>query len=109
MNRFLHLDSLLELGFLELNSDPVLKLVDVAKRVESEHRDRSAIGRAQSLDALERRRLAGAVRADQPEYLAVVNLEGDIIDRDSRFVGFSKSGNLDDGLLGVWRGGVRSG
>ena len=75
MDRFLDLYSLLQLRFLKLNTYPVLKLVDVAKRVETEYGDSSAIGRSQAFDTLEGRRLARAVRADEPEYLAIIDFE----------------------------------
>ena len=75
MNGFPDLDALLELRFLELYAYPVLKLVDVPKRIEPKNRDASPIGRSQAFDALEGRRLAGAVGADEAEYLAVIDFE----------------------------------
>jgi hypothetical protein len=37
------------------------------------------------------------VRSDQPEDLAVVDLERHVVDRDGRSIRLSKSGDLDDG------------
>ena len=75
MDRFLDLDSLLELRFLKLDAYPVLKLVDVAKWVEAEYGYGSAIGSSKAFDTLEGCGLAGTVRADETEYLAIVDFE----------------------------------
>ena len=107
MHRLLHLDPLLKLRFLELHSNSVLQLVDVPERIETEHGDGSAIRSAKSFDAFERSGFSGPVRADQPEDLAVVDLERDVIDGNRRFVGLSKSGNPDDCPIGAWRGRYR--
>src|SRR5687767_7696346 len=103
MHRLLYLDPLLKLRFLELDSDSVLQLVDIAERIETEHRDGSAIRRAQPFDAFERGGFSGAVRTDQSEDFAVVDLERDVIDGNRRFVGLSKSRNLDNCPIGAWQ------
>ena len=81
---------------LELHADALLQRVDVAHRVQAEHRDRAAVGSPQPLDALHRRGLAGAVGADQPEDLAVVDVERHLVDGDRRAVGLADAGNVDD-------------
>jgi hypothetical protein len=70
--------------------------VDVADRIEAEHRDACRDPAAQPLDALHRRRLAGAVGADQAEDLAVPDLEGNVVNRDERPVGLADAVDLDD-------------
>ena len=47
----------------------------------AEHRDRAAVGALQPFDHLERRRLAGAVRADNREHFASVRGETDFLNR----------------------------
>src|SRR2546425_8895501 len=98
IDRLPHLDPLLQLRLLELHADAILQFVDVAERIEPEHRDSAAIGHAQSLDALQRGRLAGAVRSDQSEDLAIVDLERHLIDRDRLAVGLAAAGDANDGM-----------
>ena len=95
-----HLDALLQLRFLQLDADAVLERVRVLARVEPQDRDGAAVGLAEALDALHRRGLARAVRADQPEDLALEHVERHVVDRDGRAVGFAQMGNLDDGFRG---------
>ncbi len=91
-----YLDPLLQLCLLQLHANPLLQRVDVADRIHAEHRDRPSIRRAQPFDALHRRRLAGAVRPDQAEDLAVVNVERDLVDGDGRAVGLADARDVDD-------------
>ena len=49
--------------------------------------DRAGLDRLQAADALERRRLAGAVRADQAHELALADVEVDALDRVDAAVG----------------------
>ena len=58
------------------------------------------VARAQSFDALHRRGLAGAVRADQAEDLAVADVEADVVDRDRAAVGLAERLHADDGIGG---------
>lgn len=81
-----HLDALLKLRLLELHTDPLLQPVRVPPRIESEDGHGAAIGRAKALDALHRGGLSGAVGPDQPENLAVFDLERDVVDRHGRAV-----------------------
>ena len=73
--RFAHLDPLLELRLLKLHADPLLQGVSLSRRIQSEDRDGAAIGCAETLDALHRRGLAGAVWSDQPENLSGLHFE----------------------------------
>ena len=49
-------------------------------RVDAEDRDGAGVARAVALEHLDRRRLAGAVRAEQAEDLALLDLEVDPAD-----------------------------
>src|SRR6185312_4109204 len=51
--------------------------------------------------ALHRRRLAGAVRSDEAEDLAIVDLERDVVDRQGFAVGLADSGDSDDRTGGM--------
>ena len=95
MDRFPDCDPLLQLRLLQLDADPALELVDVADRVETEHADRSAIRVPQSFDAFHRRRLAGAVWAQEAENLAALDLEADVVDGRHAAVAFREVLNLD--------------
>ena len=100
VDRLPHLDALLELRLLELDPDPLLQLTGVPDRIERQHRDGAAVGRAEALDALHRGRLAGAVGADEPEDLALENLEAHVVDGDRLAVGLADAVDLDDGSGG---------
>ena len=95
-DRFAHLDALLELRFLKLDADAALQRRDVAQRIEAEHRDAAGVGHAQPLDALHRRRLAGAVGTDQAEDLAVPDVDRDVGQRRHRSVTLREPGDLND-------------
>src|SRR5262249_40616275 len=97
VDRFPDLDTFLELCLLKLNADFVLQCSWIAKRIELEHRDRAAIGLSQPLDALQRRRFAGAVRADQAEDFTALNLERHILQRHGGAVGLANAGDTNDG------------
>ena len=100
---FPDLDSLLELGLLELDADAVLKLVDLAKGIEAENGDGAAVGLAQALDALHGGGFACAVGADEAEDFALVDREGCFVDGDGAAVGLADRGDLD-----YWGHGWRS-
>ena len=76
---FPHLDPLLQLRLLQLDADALLQRIHVAKRIEAEHGDGAIIGLAQPLDAFHRRRLARAIRSDEAEDLALVDLERHLV------------------------------
>ena len=101
IDRFPHLDALLQLRLLELHADAILQAPPVAGGIHPEHRDRAALGPPQSFDALERRGLARAVRADQAEDLAFFHGQRHIVDRDGSPVGLANGADVDDGGHGV--------
>src|SRR6266480_1218935 len=90
VHRLPDLDSFLQLRFLKLYPDSVLQLVHVAHGIETKYRDRSSIGFAQSFNALHCRRLSRAVRPDETKDLSVRYVERNVVDGDSRAVGFAK-------------------
>ena len=96
VDRLPHFDPLLQLRLLQLNSNPLLQLVNVVKGIKTQHRDGAPVGRAQTLDALHGRGLSRAVRPDQTKDLTVVNLKRYLVDRHGRAVGFPDCGNLND-------------
>ena len=67
-------------GRLEDDADPVAPLGAALLRVDAEDRDGAAVARAVALEHLDRRRLAGAVRSEQAEDLALLDLEVDPAD-----------------------------
>jgi hypothetical protein len=66
----------LQLRLLELNSDAVLKLVDLAVWVEAEHGDGAGVGASNALDALHGRGFAGSVGPDESEDFTFAYFEG---------------------------------
>ena len=70
--------------------------IDIADRIEPQDRDGAAIRCAQALDALHRRRLAGAVRPDQAEDLAFFDVERHLVHGDDAAVGLADAGDVDD-------------
>jgi hypothetical protein len=86
----------LQLGLLKLHADPLLERVEVAKRIEAEHGNLAPIRHAQTLDALQRRRLAGAVRSDEPEDLAVADVERDFVHGNGTAVGLAATRDAND-------------
>jgi hypothetical protein len=87
----LHL-ALLELGAEDLAGGPVL-----GDGVEAGHPDPARVGDAQALDALDGGGLAGAVRAEDAEDLALLDAEGDTVDDGSAAVGLAQVADFDDG------------
>ena len=63
-------------------------------------------GAREALDALHRRGLAGAVRPDQAEDLALLHVERDVVDGDRPAVGLADGGDVDDGVAGHAQGGT---
>ena len=66
---------LAELRLLQLNAEPLPDLPLVRAPAEAEHLDLAGVGREQPLENLDRRRLAGAVRAEQAEALAALHVQ----------------------------------
>src|SRR5262245_5590985 len=64
-----------ELRFLQLDSEPLPQRAFIALPAQTEHLDIAVIRREQSLEDLDRRRLARAVRSEQSEALAAPHVE----------------------------------
>ena len=60
---------------LELDADTLLDRLWMVANIEAEHLNRAGLGRSQALENLDRRRLAGAVRAQHAEDFAACDLE----------------------------------
>ena len=67
----------MELGLLEHHADPLAELARRLPRVVAEDGDLSAVAPAVALEDLHRRRLPGPVRPEEPEHLALGDLEAD--------------------------------
>ena len=65
-------------------------------RVEPEHADRARVRRPQPADGLDRGGLAGAVRAEDGEDLALLDREGHAVDRRVVAVALDEVGDFDD-------------
>ena len=87
------LDAVGERRRLELSADQVAvtDLVGVGDRVEAEQRDRPGVAAAQALDRLDGGGLAGAVRSEQSEDLAVPDVEADVVQDVDVPVGLAQS------------------
>ena len=75
---------------LERDADARPEGVGRADHVDPEHGHRSTIRDAQALEDLDGRRLAGAVRAEQAEHLALMDIEADPVDGDHLAVRFRR-------------------
>ena len=102
LDRLLHLDSLLQLrrtgGWTPMRS---CSSYTSRTAIEAEHRDRAAVGRADTLDTFHRRALPGTVRSDEAEDLAITNFKRDVVDGHGLPIAFSDRGNLDDRACGA--------
>ncbi len=100
-----NLDLVLQPALLELCSEALGDLVPVPDWIEAENLDRSAVWTPQAFDALHRRGLAGAVRADDPEDLTLFDRERDTVDDIDVIVGLDEICDFDD-RHGLSRGSV---
>ena len=89
-----------QLGGLEGHPDPLLEGVGLTDRVDAKDLERAAIRLAQALEHLDRGRLAGAVRTEQPEHLAAADLEGDAVDGVDVAVVLANVADADDDVAG---------
>ena len=92
-----HAHALGQGGVLQLGADAPAQLVAGLRRVEAEHAHRARVGAAQTLEDLDGRRLAGAVRAEQAEQLAALDGEVDAADDLGVAVALDEAVDLDDG------------
>src|SRR5690606_39961664 len=88
---------ILERRGLERRADLLAHLPRVSACVEAADLDLSLVGFVEADDALDGGGLAGAVRADEPEDLALVDLEIDAADRFDGAVALAQSGDNDPG------------
>ena len=75
---------------LEDDADPLAPVEARGGRILAEHGHRPAVALAVALEDLDGRRLAGAVRAEQPEDLALRDLEADSAQRLELVVGLAE-------------------
>ena len=80
---------------LELDADPRQQRGVARPDRLAQHRDRARVGPAQPLDGLEGRRLPGAVGAEDPDELALADLEADAVDGPQVAVGHGEVDDLD--------------
>jgi hypothetical protein len=101
---------------LQLHPDPPLQLHPVRNRVKAQHLSVTGGRLADPFDDLERRRLPRPVRPEEPEQLAVTDLERHAVDRieaatPRQRIGLDEVCDLDRGLPAVggrWKRRCRS-
>jgi hypothetical protein len=86
----------LQFALLELGAEDAGHARVVGHGVEAGDPDPARVGDAQALDALDGGGLAGAVRAEDPEDLALLDGEGDAVDDGPVAVGLAQSADFDD-------------
>src|SRR5690554_1649617 len=91
-----HADLGVQLALLELYADPLTQGRAVVGGVETQDADLAVVGRTQPREALDRRRLARPVGAEDPEDLPAADLEGDVVDGDLGAVGLAQVLDGDD-------------
>ena len=87
-----------ELALLEHQPDPLAPRTRRPRRIDAEHRHRSGGPAAVALEDLDRGGLARAVRAEQPEDLALADVEVDPLDRLVFAVPLPETADRDDGI-----------
>ena len=93
--RLAHREVRPELRLLQHDADALPELAAGALRIVAEHRHLARVARAVALEDLDGRRLPGAVRAEQPEDLALLDLEVDALDRCERAVRLPQAADGD--------------
>src|SRR6266487_5450497 len=81
---------------LEDDADPPSPVEIRGRRIGAQHLDVTGIALSVALEYLDRRRLAGAVRTEQTENLAGVELEVDALQRFELAVRLGQAANADD-------------
>ena len=79
-----------ELGVLQLDAEPLAQLLGIRGPAQAEDLDVASVRHGEPLADLDRRRLAGAVRAQQPEALAGGDVEVDAVDGNDLLVSLAK-------------------
>ena len=90
-------------GVLQSGSDSLTERNDLSARIEAEHAHVAAVVAAQSLDELDAGGLAGTVRSEDAEDLALVDPERDVVDRDEIAVPLAQTLDGDDRRTSVTR------
>ena len=93
--RLAHAEVRPELGLLEHDADPLAELGARVLWVVPEHGHLAGVAPSVALEDLDRRRLAGAVRAEQAEDLALLDVEIDAAHRREIAVGLLQAANGD--------------
>src|SRR6266850_2505386 len=102
-DRLLHGQLVGELGLLERDADPLSQVAVIPSPPEAEHLDLAAARLEDPLEDLDRRRLACAVRPEEPEALARAHLEvepANGLDRRPGVVRLAQIAALDGGSHG---------
>ena len=76
-----HRQGVVQAGLLELDAQDATDLGAVGPGVVVQHPDRAGVGGAQAADEVDRRGLAGPVAAQQPDDLADLDMEADVVQR----------------------------
>src|SRR5215218_1574240 len=90
-----------EVVVLGHDAEARLDLAAMARDVQPEHRQAALAHARQPVDHLHRRRLAGAVRAEEAEALAALHVEVDAVDRDDAAVGLAQAARVDGRAVGA--------
>ena len=85
-----------EFSLLELHTDALGQLCSLTMGIEAQHAHLTGVGPPQPHDRLYGAGLAGAVRSDDTENLARLDLERDVIDRDKIGVPLGQVANGND-------------
>ena len=93
--RLVHRNFVRQIRRLQTDADAILQLLLLPVGIESEHRHFAGAARPQTFENFNRRRLAGAVRAEQAEDFARVHFEIDSLHRFESAVGFAQALNVE--------------
>jgi len=81
---------------MELDADEGAQALAIPMRIEAEDPDGAGVGRPETGDRLDGGGLAGAVRSEDAEDLALLNGEGHAVDRRAVAVSLGEVGDFDD-------------
>ena len=88
--RLLHRQLVCQLGFLQLDAEPLTEFGTVMGPAKAEHLDVAGIRRQQTLEDFDRRRLPGAVGTEQTEAFTSLHRQRQVGDGNDRPVRFSQ-------------------
>ena len=98
--RLVHRHGVRQAAALELHTEQAAQLARLAGRVDAQDGQVAAVGLADPFQAFQCGGLARAVRPQQPEDLAGMRLEADVVCGDDGAVALAQVANLDDGWHG---------